>query len=187
MTMTKKITSFFQPNKSSSKIKEISNRDDVQESVSTSLSQKRTVGGDDASTNTSNTKKTKIIYSESADVQQLLLYLNDDASVSVDDSTQLTWRAALQKCCETKSFYDLAHYLAIERQKHTIYPSVQHVWSACNACPLQNVKVVIVGQDPYHGPNQAHGLSFSVLPGCPIPPSLKNMYVFPYLFMLLQW
>jgi uracil-DNA glycosylase len=58
----------------------------------------------------------------------------------------------------------------------TIYPPKQDVFSAFNLTKLEKVKVVILGQDPYHGPNQAHGLCFSVLPGVKTPPSLANMY-----------
>lgn len=58
----------------------------------------------------------------------------------------------------------------------TIYPMGTHWFSAFNSTPFDQVKVVILGQDPYHGPNQAHGLCFSVLPGVAIPPSLRNMY-----------
>lgn len=57
-----------------------------------------------------------------------------------------------------------------------IYPSGDNMFAALNATPLQQVKVVILGQDPYHGPNQAHGLSFSVPRGTRIPPSLQNIY-----------
>ncbi|WP_113953408.1 uracil-DNA glycosylase [Arenicella xantha] len=57
-----------------------------------------------------------------------------------------------------------------------IYPSGADIFSAFNATPLDDVRVVILGQDPYHGPGQAHGLSFSVPPGVAIPPSLRNMY-----------
>lgn len=58
----------------------------------------------------------------------------------------------------------------------TIYPAGSNWFSAFNSTPFDQVKVVILGQDPYHGPNQAHGLCFSVLPGVDIPPSLRNMY-----------
>lgn len=58
----------------------------------------------------------------------------------------------------------------------TIYPSRDNWFTAFNLTPFDQVKVVILGQDPYHGPNQAHGLCFSVLPGVPIPPSLRNVY-----------
>lgn len=60
--------------------------------------------------------------------------------------------------------------------KKTIYPPIQDIFNAFNTCPFPNVKVVILGQDPYHGPDQAHGLSFSVKKGVTTPPSLVNIY-----------
>lgn len=57
-----------------------------------------------------------------------------------------------------------------------IYPPLPLVLNSLKLCPWSDVRVVIIGQDPYHGPNQAHGLAFSVLPPTPPPPSLKNMY-----------
>ncbi len=71
---------------------------------------------------------------------------------------------------ELKSFIDL------ERQKGTVYPEEKDVFSAFGYTSYEDVKVVIMGQDPYHGPNQAHGLSFSVKPGVALPPSLRNIY-----------
>ena len=63
-----------------------------------------------------------------------------------------------------------------ERASHTLYPAGQNIFSAFNKTPINEVKVVILGQDPYHGANQANGLCFSVNPGVKIPPSLKNIY-----------
>ncbi|MEZ9350109.1 uracil-DNA glycosylase [Vibrio splendidus] len=67
----------------------------------------------------------------------------------------------------------------VEQQRNsgkTIYPPQEQVFSAFDMTPFESVRVVILGQDPYHGANQAHGLAFSVLPGVKIPPSLRNMY-----------
>ena len=87
------------------------------------------------------------------------------------------WRTALHdKVWTSPSFVRLAKYVATEQAKHTIYPPPKDIWTSLQACPLDQVKVVIVGQDPYHGPNQAHGLCFSVQPGNAIPPSLRNIY-----------
>ena len=61
-------------------------------------------------------------------------------------------------------------------QKKSIYPRGSEIFSAFNLTPLNKVKVVIIGQDPYHGPDQAHGLCFSVKPGIAPPPSLQNIY-----------
>lgn len=63
-----------------------------------------------------------------------------------------------------------------KRQGKVVYPASKNIFNAFNSTPLDEVKVVILGQDPYHGPNQAHGLCFSVQPGVPTPPSLQNMY-----------
>lgn len=71
----------------------------------------------------------------------------------------------------------LEHFLQQEKNaKHTIYPNETEIFNALNSTSFENIKVVILGQDPYHGPGQAHGLSFSVPKGIPIPPSLKNIY-----------
>ncbi|MCE1914823.1 uracil-DNA glycosylase, partial [Enterobacter hormaechei] len=78
---------------------------------------------------------------------------------------------------EQPYFLDTLAYVAKERQAgKTIYPPQQDVFNAFRYTELADIKVVILGQDPYHGPNQAHGLSFSVQPGIPAPPSLVNMY-----------
>ncbi|CAL4112421.1 unnamed protein product, partial [Meganyctiphanes norvegica] len=70
----------------------------------------------------------------------------------------------------------LSEFVNAERQNATIYPPAEQVYSWTQYCKLEDVKVVILGQDPYHGPKQAHGLCFSVQIGVPAPPSLKNMY-----------
>lgn len=69
-----------------------------------------------------------------------------------------------------------AFLLAEKQQGKVIYPASKNIFNAFNSTPLDQVKVVILGQDPYHGPNQAHGLCFSVQPGIPAPPSLQNMF-----------
>lgn len=68
------------------------------------------------------------------------------------------------------------HLRSAESSGATIYPGQEQIFAALNCTPLGNVKVVVLGQDPYHGPEQAHGLSFSVPQGIPIPPSLRNIY-----------
>lgn len=87
------------------------------------------------------------------------------------------WRVALSNCTSTQSFADLADF--IDKERHdgaTIYPPEADIFSALNLCPLDKVKVVIVGQDPYHGRGQGHGLAFSVRKGVRPPPSLKNIF-----------
>jgi hypothetical protein len=197
--MTKKITSFFQVSKKS-KIG-TSNRSDAKRGrdEDTENNDSAALPDETTATNASrnaiditlfNTKKSRSsseVYTfQGRDyVHDLLSSLHDDTQDHINpEESRLPqqqqaiygWKHALQKHCETTSFQNLANFVASERQRHTIYPPPTFVWSALNQCPLQNVKVVIVGQDPYHGYDQAHGLSFSVKPGCPIPPSLKNMY-----------
>ena len=72
--------------------------------------------------------------------------------------------------------YELAAFVAEERKHYTVYPPKADVFTALALTPYDNVRVVILGQDPYHGPNQAHGLAFSVRKGVRPPPSLVNMF-----------
>ncbi len=73
-------------------------------------------------------------------------------------------------------FAELIDFLIEEQKTQVVYPPVAEIFSAFDACPIDQVKVVILGQDPYHGPGQAHGLSFSVPDGIKLPPSLKNIF-----------
>ena len=86
------------------------------------------------------------------------------------------WNEALKD--EFGKDYYRALYLTIkdEYRKYTVYPPKQDIFSAFHLTPLEDVKAVIIGQDPYHEEGQAHGLCFSVRPGIEIPPSLKNIY-----------
>ncbi|PGZ94579.1 uracil-DNA glycosylase [Bacillus sp. AFS029533] len=86
------------------------------------------------------------------------------------------WREKLKLEFEKPYFKDLLQFLEKEYKEQTIYPAKEHLFQALNECSYEDCKVVIIGQDPYHQPGQAHGLSFSVLPGVKIPPSLRNIY-----------
>ena len=86
------------------------------------------------------------------------------------------WTTHLSSALTSPKFHSLSKFISTERISKTIYPPPSLVFSALNLIPLNTVKVVIVGQDPYHQPNQGHGLSFSVPPGIKIPPSLRNIY-----------
>ncbi|STQ72164.1 uracil-DNA glycosylase [Hafnia alvei] len=87
------------------------------------------------------------------------------------------WHDVIGAEKEKTYFHDTLAFVAAERQAgKTIYPPQKDVFNAFRFTEFNDVKVVILGQDPYHGPNQAHGLSFSVRPGIPAPPSLMNMY-----------
>ncbi|NTU95776.1 MAG: uracil-DNA glycosylase [Bacteroidales bacterium] len=88
-----------------------------------------------------------------------------------------SWKELLSDEFEKPYFVSLSEYLKREKLSGIkIYPKGPDIFNAFNMTPVQNVKVVILGQDPYHGPGQAHGLSFSVPGGVALPPSLQNIY-----------
>ncbi|MBY5948687.1 uracil-DNA glycosylase [Photobacterium rosenbergii] len=92
-------------------------------------------------------------------------------------SPVLSWQDVIDAERQKPYFQQVEQHVAAERAAgKEIYPPQEDVFNALEATPLSEVKVVILGQDPYHGPDQAHGLSFSVRPGVKIPPSLANMY-----------
>lgn len=86
------------------------------------------------------------------------------------------WANLLKDEFEKPYFKQLQSFLADEYSSHTVYPAMENIFNALNAVKYEDVKVVIIGQDPYHEPNQAHGLAFSVQDGIEIPPSLVNIY-----------
>lgn len=86
------------------------------------------------------------------------------------------WDNVLKEEYQKPYFIELIHFLRQEYQTKIIYPPKQDVFNALIYTSYEDVKVVILGQDPYHNPHQAHGLAFSVGPGVPLPPSLKNIY-----------
>ncbi|AZI44116.1 uracil-DNA glycosylase [Deinococcus psychrotolerans] len=87
-----------------------------------------------------------------------------------------SWRDALAAEFCAPYFHTLKDFLVRERAEHTVYPPAPDVFNALRLTPLEEVKVLILGQDPYHGHGQAQGLSFSVRPGVQVPPSLQNIY-----------
>lgn len=86
------------------------------------------------------------------------------------------WETVLKKEFDKEYFKDLIKFIEKEYDSFTIYPKKKDIFSAYNLCSFSDTRVVIVGQDPYHNINQAHGLAFSVLNGNKIPPSLRNIY-----------
>ena len=86
------------------------------------------------------------------------------------------WMQALAGEFEAPYVAELKAFLVAERAAHAVYPKGSDIFNAFNTTPFEEVKVVILGQDPYHGPGQAHGLCFSVPAGVPPPPSLMNMF-----------
>jgi len=88
-----------------------------------------------------------------------------------------SWKARVGECFERPQMLALAEFLRAEKRAgKVVYPPGPEIFAALDTTPFDAVKVVILGQDPYHGPNQAHGLCFSVRPGIPVPPSLQNMF-----------
>ncbi|MGG3445665.1 uracil-DNA glycosylase [Bacillus nitratireducens] len=94
----------------------------------------------------------------------------------MENILQNDWGPLLGPEFEKEYYQNLANFLKEEYEEHVIYPKVEDIFNALQYTSYENTKVVILGQDPYHGPNQAHGLSFSVQPGIKTPPSLLNMY-----------
>ncbi len=87
-----------------------------------------------------------------------------------------SWKKVLQKEFSEKYFEELTSFVRSEYQKSTVYPPARFIFNAFELTPFDKVKVVILGQDPYHGENQANGLAFSVNDGIAVPPSLINIY-----------
>ncbi|MBQ3039150.1 MAG: uracil-DNA glycosylase [Alphaproteobacteria bacterium] len=88
-----------------------------------------------------------------------------------------SWKDALSAEFDKDYFIKLTDFVRAEYLSgRAIYPEPKNIFNAFNLCPIEDVKVVIIGQDPYHEPGQAHGLCFSVLPPTPVPPSLVNIY-----------
>ncbi len=94
----------------------------------------------------------------------------------MDVKIEKTWKSALENEFEKDYFLRLTEFVKIEYRQHTVYPEGKLIFNAFDHCPFQNVRVVILGQDPYHEPGQAHGLCFSVQQGVSFPPSLQNIF-----------
>lgn len=94
----------------------------------------------------------------------------------MDVKIEKSWKELLKDEFHKDYFISLVEFVKKEYSKHTIYPNGKDIFKSFDLCPVENVKVVILGQDPYHGPGQAHGLCFSVPEGISVPPSLINIY-----------
>jgi len=94
----------------------------------------------------------------------------------MDVKIESSWKEKLQPEFEREYFKNLVNFVKSEYQTKTIYPQGKFIFNAFDQCPFDRVKVVILGQDPYHEPGQAHGLCFSVNDGIPFPPSLINIF-----------
>jgi len=94
----------------------------------------------------------------------------------MDVKIESSWKEQLKEEFEKEYFSRLVTYVKEEYRKYTVYPPGPLIFNAFNHCPFDRLKVVILGQDPYHGPGQAHGLCFSVKEGVSFPPSLVNIF-----------
>jgi uracil-DNA glycosylase len=94
----------------------------------------------------------------------------------IDPRIHESWKAVLNEEFQKPYFFELKRFLVDQRSQHTIYPPGNLIFNAFDKTPFDKVKVVILGQDPYHGPGQAHGLCFSVPRGITPPPSLVNIF-----------
>ena len=94
----------------------------------------------------------------------------------ISPKIESSWKEILAEEFKADYFRELKSFLIKEKQQHEIYPKGEHIFEAFNRCPFNKTKLVILGQDPYHGPGQAHGLCFSVQKGIRKPPSLLNIF-----------
>ncbi len=90
--------------------------------------------------------------------------------------TKTDWNPLLRSEFDQSYWRELTKFVQDERRQHQVYPPHDEVFAALHLTSFESVRAVILGQDPYHGPGQAHGLCFSVRPGVPAPPSLKNIF-----------
>ena len=96
--------------------------------------------------------------------------------VKLQDLLHNDWKSILKSSLASDNFQKLFNRVADAYANETVYPAQEQLFQAFQLCSYQDTRVVILGQDPYHGPGQAHGLSFSVPNACPFPPSLKNIF-----------
>ncbi|GAI78481.1 unnamed protein product, partial [marine sediment metagenome] len=94
----------------------------------------------------------------------------------MDVQIESSWKENLAEEFEKAYFFELVKFVKQEYSSKTIYPPARFIFNAFNHCPFDKVKAVIIGQDPYHGPGQAHGLCFSIMEGVAFPPSLVNIF-----------
>ena len=94
----------------------------------------------------------------------------------MDVKIEESWKAKLSKEFDREYFVKLTDFVRDEYKSNTVYPPASLIFNAFNLCPFERIKVIIIGQDPYHGPGQAHGLCFSVREGIDFPPSLINIF-----------
>jgi len=94
----------------------------------------------------------------------------------MDVKIEESWKAVLQTEFDKPYFKELTDFVREEYRTQQIFPPARQIFNAFDLCPFHKTKVVVIGQDPYHGAGQAHGLCFSVVEGVPVPPSLVNIF-----------
>jgi uracil-DNA glycosylase len=94
----------------------------------------------------------------------------------MDVKIEKTWKSRLDREFKKDYFLKLTQFIRDEYKQHTVYPEGPFIFNAFDRCPFDKTRVIILGQDPYHEPGQAHGLCFSVREGMAFPPSLQNIY-----------
>ena len=99
-----------------------------------------------------------------------------NAQEVMDVKIEQSWKERLSDEFEKEYFKTLTDFVREEYRRTKVYPAGAHIFNAFAHCPFERVKVVLIGQDPYHEPGQAHGLCFSVQEGTPFPPSLVNIF-----------
>jgi uracil-DNA glycosylase len=99
-----------------------------------------------------------------------------ESTTAMNKELPASWQVVLAEEMRKSYFRKLEHFVDKERARHTVYPPEGEVFQAFKLTPYDKVKVLLLGQDPYHGPDQAHGLCFSVQPGVRLPPSLRNIF-----------
>jgi uracil-DNA glycosylase len=105
-----------------------------------------------------------------------MFWLMMNNSVKLQDLLHNDWKSILKSSLASDNFQKLSNRVADAYSNETVYPPQEQLFQAFQLCSYQDTRVVILGQDPYHGPGQAHGMSFSVPQACPFPPSLKNIF-----------
>ena len=106
----------------------------------------------------------------------LIIIFAIEIQLAMDVKIEQTWKERLEPEFCKPYFLELTNSVRREYSSTPCYPPARLIFNAFNLCPFDKVKVVIIGQDPYHEPGQAHGLSFSVQDGVPFPPSLQNIF-----------
>jgi uracil-DNA glycosylase len=96
--------------------------------------------------------------------------------LKIQDLLQNDWKSVLKSTLESEKFIVLSEKVLQAYRDEVVFPPLNQLFEAFNQCSFENTRVILLGQDPYHGEGQAHGLSFSVPNSIPLPPSLKNIY-----------